>query len=44
MDQTFQIVRLPTNFLSMYTFAKKGPGNIEHLEETDQLFPNTSER
>ena len=40
----FKIDRLPTKFLSMYTFAKIGPGNVEHLEETDQLFPNTSEK
>ena len=40
----FKFVRLPTKFLSMYTFAKRGPGNIENLPETGQMFQNTSEK
>ena len=39
----FKFVRLPTKFLSMYTFAKRGPGNKENLQETGQFFPDTSE-
>ena len=39
----FKFVRLPTKFLSMYTFAKRGHGNIENLQETF-FFPNTSEK
>ena len=39
----FKFVRLPTKFLSMYTFAKRGPGNKGNLQETGQIFPNTSE-
>ena len=38
----FKFVRLPTKFLSMYTFAKRG--NLKNLQETDQSFPNTSEK
>ena len=40
----FKFDRLPTKFLSMYTFAKRGYGNIENLQETGQIFPNTSEK
>ena len=29
----FKFVRLPTKFLSIYTFAKRGPGDIENLQE-----------
>ena len=34
----FKFVRLPTKFLSMYTFAKRRPGNIENLQDTGQFF------
>ena len=34
----FKFDRLPTKFLSMYTFAKRGHGNIENLQETGQIF------
>ena len=40
----FKFVRQPTNFMNMYTFAKRGPGNIENLQQTGQIFPNTSEK
>ena len=40
----FKFVRLPTKFLCIYTFVKRGPGNIENLQETSQIFPNTSEK
>ena len=30
--------------MSMYTFAKRGHGNIESLQETGQMFLNTSEK
>ena len=40
----FKFIRLPTKFLSMHTFAKRGPGNIENLQETGQMFLNTSEK
>ena len=33
----FKFIRLPTKFLSMYTFAKRGPGNIENLQETGHI-------
>ena len=29
----FKFVRLPTKFLSIYTFAKRGPENIENLQD-----------
>ena len=40
----FKFVQLPAKFLSMYTFSKRGPGNIENLQGTGQSFPNTSEK
>ena len=42
----FKIVHQPIKFLSMYilVFAKRGPGNIENLQETGQMFLNTSEK
>ena len=39
----FKFIRLPTKFLSMYTFATRVPGN-ENLQETGPFFPNTSEK
>ena len=39
----FKFVRLPPKFLSMYTFAKKRTWEHKNLQETGQIFPNTSE-
>ena len=42
-NSPFKFVRLPTKFLSMYIFSKRAPGNLDDLQETGQIFPNTSE-